>query len=618
MNIRKRIDKYISKFLSKDLKTESFEKDCPKENYLNDFLNMEIALDQGQEKFVLSDLNNTILFGSTSSGKTTAMVTKIKYLIEQKNVMPENILVCTFKKQQSEKLQELLDVPCNIKTIYKFGKEILENYEVSRKQIIDSNQLRVIIENYFVAKMREDRDSIKEILFMFSTYFDLPYENVKIGELFEYSNESKSDIVYEKVKEDQKNIITIHKDNNRTIQNELCRSKQEVEIANFLYLNGIDYKYEKRYGYEFSEDGKLYTPDFFIEQGEKVAYIEHFGITEDGKNNHYAKEALLEYKKNMEDKIKFHMEHKTNLIWTYAEYRDGRSFLEHLKEELLKNGFCLQPRSEKEVIEQLIQIKKIQCSKRMINLICKKITNKEQFHEINNSKNVREQLLNKLSKECYYDCQIKLESNEAIDFVDMLQKPSQILLREGNLPSELNYQYIFIYNYMDFEKSKTNFIKALISLAGVNVIIITENERICDEIGKVGLIQLTNCYGITVNEQKSEQIHDKLNIIKCPICGAPMRKEVQNWENCYNEWENWTKKEWYICTNDVNLCGYMANINVLAEEQASKLSIQKCPRCKSGYLIAKYNKMKKEYFLGCTNYKNDKSGCNYSKNITEL
>ena len=29
-----------------------------------------------------------------------------------------------------------------------------------------------------------------------------------------------------------------------TIQNEVLRSYQEVEIANFLYLNNIDYEYE--------------------------------------------------------------------------------------------------------------------------------------------------------------------------------------------------------------------------------------------------------------------------------------------------------------------------------------------------------------------------------------
>lgn len=35
---------------------------------------------------------------------------------------------------------------------------------------------------------------------------------------------------------------------------------------------------------------KPYTPDFMIKTGEHIAYLEHFGITEDGKNFLYDKE----------------------------------------------------------------------------------------------------------------------------------------------------------------------------------------------------------------------------------------------------------------------------------------------------------------------------------------
>ena len=33
----------------------------------------------------------------------------------------------------------------------------------------------------------------------------------------------------------------------RTLNGEYCKSKEEVDIANFLYLNCIDYEYEKQY-----------------------------------------------------------------------------------------------------------------------------------------------------------------------------------------------------------------------------------------------------------------------------------------------------------------------------------------------------------------------------------
>ena len=83
------------------------------------------------------------------------------------------------------------------------------------------------------------------------------------------------------------------------------RSKQEVEIANFLYLNNIDYEYEPIYEYDILMARKPYTPDFLIKQGDNIAYLEHFGISEEGKNPLYSDDQLIDYKKSINDKISF-------------------------------------------------------------------------------------------------------------------------------------------------------------------------------------------------------------------------------------------------------------------------------------------------------------------------
>lgn len=82
-----------------------------------------------------------------------------------------------------------------------------------------------------------------------------------------------------------------------TIAHECLRSLQEVVIANFLYMNNIEYEYEKAYPYNILRSYKPYTPDFTITQGDKVAYIEHFGITEDGRNTRYTQDQLNVYKR---------------------------------------------------------------------------------------------------------------------------------------------------------------------------------------------------------------------------------------------------------------------------------------------------------------------------------
>ena len=79
---------------------------------------------------------------------------------------------------------------------------------------------------------------------------------------------------------------------------------------------------------------------------------------------------------------------------------------------------------------------------------------------------------------------------------------------------------------------------------------------------------------------------------RCPICGYPMKLRCN---------KNYGLKLW-ICTNDQEICGFMTN-----DRRGRDLSIQKCDWCEDGFLIVKRGK--KGYFLGCTNYKDDKSGC---------
>ena len=62
----------------------------------------------------------------------------------------------------------------------------------------------------------------------------------------------------------------------------------------------------------------------------------------------------------------------------------------------------------------------------------------------------------------------------------------------------------------------------------------------------------------------------------------------------------------YICTNEPEICGFMTN-----DYRAGKLCIQKCDKCRDGYLVVKSSK-ENGYFLGCTNYKTNGTGCNKS------
>ena len=72
----------------------------------------------------------------------------------------------------------------------------------------------------------------------------------------------------------------------RTIRGELVKSFEELEIANYLFLNGVPYEYEKQYEVETaSAEYRQYEPDFYLP--DNSIYIEHFGISRDGSTATY-------------------------------------------------------------------------------------------------------------------------------------------------------------------------------------------------------------------------------------------------------------------------------------------------------------------------------------------
>ena len=116
------------------------------------------------------------------------------------------------------------------------------------------------------------------------------------------------------------------------------------------------------------------------------------------------------------------------------------------------------------------------------------------------------------------------------------------------------------------------------------------------------LLEIKHDYKSVVLKGKWNEEEIKQNSTRkvCPICGYPLQFR---YKNAYG-------LKLYMCTNDQEMCGFMTN-----DIKAGKLAIMKCDKCRDGYLIAK--NAGNGYFLGCTNYKNDKTGCNNTIGMNE-
>ena len=268
-----------------------------------------------------------------------------------------------------------------------------------------------------------------------------------------------------------------------SITHETLRSAQEVRIANFLYMNGIDYSYEKPYPYNIVRSYKPYTPDFTITQDGKTAYIEHFGITQDGHNNRYTDEQLVRYKRIVNEKIRLHRKHKTLLIYTFASYKDGSDIITHLQEQLMGHGFELRPRSAREVFDKIVSTEENRYISKLVKLICVFIQNfKTNGYALDDfsrfrieANNVRSKLFLTICEQCYLEYAKCLREKNAIDFEDMINDSAHILREENVKGDQLDFKYVFVDEYQDISRQRFDLTKELSKLCDAKIIAVGDD-----------------------------------------------------------------------------------------------------------------------------------------------
>ena len=480
--IKELIDKHNEEYIKYNIEKEKHYLD----NILRD-IDPNIKLDYDQKKAVLTDEDYCLIIAGAGAGKTTTVAAKVKYLVDKKAIEPKQILVISFTNKAvnelKERINDNLGIDCPITTFHSAGYAILRKQEEEKKKIVDSGFLYNVVNDYLKEKVLSHPETVDKLVLFFGSYFNAPFEGTDINIFFNYIVKADFSTLKSNINEYTEQIIDRKTNKRVSISNEFLKSRQEVKIANFLYLNGIDYEYEATYQYHILKAKKPYTPDFCIKQGDKVAYIEHFGITEDGKHNFYTPEELSKYKQEINDKIALHRKHNTPLIYTFASYKDGRDLLDHLREELEKKGFELNPRDPQKVFKKIIDNEENSYISRLVKLICIFISNFKtcgyniddfyRFKRMNSS--VRSKLFLDVCKECYLEYAKRLSENNAVDFEDMINDSARILREKQIAKEKLDFKYIIVDEYQDISRQRFDLTKELSKLCNAKIIAVGDD-----------------------------------------------------------------------------------------------------------------------------------------------
>ncbi|MBR0158297.1 MAG: UvrD-helicase domain-containing protein [Clostridia bacterium] len=446
-----------------------------------------ILLDEDQRRVVLTDEDFCLVIAGAGAGKTTTVAAKVKYLVEKQHIDPKQILVISFTNKAVNELKQHitgeLHIECPIATFHSTGNAILRKQHPERINIVDDSKLYYVIQDYLKGSILKNESSVNNLIMFFASYFDAPYEGHDINHFFNSIAKSSFTSLRSEISDYQEQVIDTRTKKSVTIQSEVLRSNQEVEIANFLFLNNIDYEYEPLYPYDILLARKPYTPDFIIRQGEKTAYIEHFGVNENGTSTRFTPYDLAAYRKSIQDKIKLHREHGTNLIFTFSSYNDRKPLTEHLKEKLENAGFVLTPRPNREVLEMLVSSEENRYIRKLVALICRFISNfktngytaDEFIRMYHSTQNVRTRLFLDICNDCYLEYQRVLKENDAVDFQDMINESARILREVKEMKQKLDFKYIIVDEYQDISRQRFDLVTALHEVCDAKIIAVGDD-----------------------------------------------------------------------------------------------------------------------------------------------
>lgn len=403
-------------------------------------------LDKQQMTCIVKDAHNHLVIAGAGTGKTTTVVGKIKFLLKSGKYKPEDILVLSFTNASASEMSQRInqETGCNIdaSTFHKLGLNIITKVNGIVPKITQLN-LRKFVKEQLLLNMQSDA-----YLNLLSSY--LLYNRVVSKSEFEFKTQSE----YEEY---------LRLNPPTTINNETVKSYGEMDIANFLTQNGIQYIYEHPYKVDTrtSEYGQ-YNPDFYLPEYD--IYIEYFGINKDGEVPSYFKgvngmTATQSYQASMKWKRETHSTNDTILIECYAYEKFDGVLLDNLKEKLSAKDVKLTPKTTKELWEQVsadgdsILDGVIELFETVINLIKSNgytIATVRQLNIRNSNAQNNNMVLSLLEPIFNAYCNYLSEHKE-IDFNDMINMATKYV-EQGKYVSP--YKYVIVDEYQDISKAR--------------------------------------------------------------------------------------------------------------------------------------------------------------------
>ncbi len=407
-----------------------------------------------QQRAIIINEDRNLLVAAAGSGKTSTLIGKIGYIVIKGICKPSEILPLVFNSSVREEIKKkisainMIKVVCgNIHTFHSYGRKMLgSGVNVESKT------------DYVIAKIVDDLKS-KDTVFL-RDYINFVTVYAKdVTDKYSYEDYKK---YAAEVKRDRK--LFREKAYFKTIKGEYVRSYEELSIANFLFINGINYFYEKPYPFDvISEQGESvsYVPDFYYP--DINVYHEHFAVDGNGRSifgDRYLKDINL--------KRDVHRHNKTELFETTSAMFKTEKIFHVLQKFLESKGLALKSMSVKEINAVIAKSEETGRFSEIILSFLKNFKEKGLSYKDIETKITgmpagyakdRASLFFRMFKHVYDRYENYLKSNSLIDYQDMIIKAVPLINSDNS-----KYKFLLVDEFQDVSLGRAKMIKALLDL----------------------------------------------------------------------------------------------------------------------------------------------------------
>lgn len=403
--------------------------------------------------------NRVHVLAAAGSGKTSVMVARAAYAVSRGFMDPKQILLLAFNREAASELRERVSerftaagIPFSdvrVSTFHAFGLEVIGHATGSKPRLapwMDGGRE--------VSKILEIVDGIRKNDPQFRLNWDL-YRLIFAAAPLE-PDEAKPD-AYDSI---------TNKTGFGTIRGEIVKSYGERMIADWLFLNGVQYEYEQPYCVDLSDaTHSQYRPDFYYPQID--IWHEHWGLDAKGK----PPKSFAGYEDAIRWKKAVHLRHQTTLIETTFHAVVNGSGLPDLGAQLTAKGISLHWDPNRKVDkprrltsdEQMAQLMRRFMAHVKSNSLTRDDLEARLGKEFQHLSGTRVNLFLSLYWKIHEEWERQLHADGLVDFEDMLLAAAHHLETGKYAPG---YQLVLVDEFQDASQTRARLLRSLLKEKG--------------------------------------------------------------------------------------------------------------------------------------------------------